>query len=335
MLAAIERAERGPARLDLAVRVGITTGEAVVRLGPAPADRGRGRGRGQHRLPAGGGGPGRRAWWWGRRPSGPPGGCSTTRSWPRSGSRARPSRCRCGGWRAPAAAPASRPSAGPGTPFVGRRGRAGPAQGPVRAGPVTDRTVRLVTVVGEPGVGKSRLRPRAGRLRRRPARAGHLAPGPLPALWRRDHLLGAGGDRQGPGRHPGVRPTGRGHGQAGRRPWPTCSPTRSERELAAGAAGPAARDRRPRRGQAPSGPSCSPPGGGSSRPSPPPARWSLVVEDLHWADQAMLEFLGAPGRALGRPAPAGRGHGPARAAGAPAGLGRRQTRRRPGSRWGR
>src|SRR5256885_11544646 len=37
-------------------------------------------------------------------------------------------------------------------------------------------------------------------------RSGHLAPGPLPALRRRDHLLGARGGRQGRGRDPRVRP---------------------------------------------------------------------------------------------------------------------------------
>ena len=40
---------------------------------------------------------------------------------------------------------------------------------------------------------------------RRQARARHLAPGPLPALRRGGHVLGALGDRQGAGRHPGFR----------------------------------------------------------------------------------------------------------------------------------
>ena len=43
------------------------------------------------------------------------------------------------------------------------------------------------------------------RLHRRAARAGALAPGPVPAVRRGRHVLGARRDRQGPGRHPGFR----------------------------------------------------------------------------------------------------------------------------------
>ena len=112
--------------------------------------------------------------------------------------------------------------------------------------------MQLVTVVGEPGVGKTRLVRELARLRRRPARAGRLARGPLPALRRGHHLLGAGGGRQGPGRHPGVRRPGDGRGQAGRRGRGRWSSDPLEREWLRGPAGPAARPgRRPGRGRTP------------------------------------------------------------------------------------
>ena len=84
--------------------------------------------------------------------------------------------------------------------------------------------------LGEPGVGKSRLVGELAGLRRRPAGAGHLAPGPLPALRRRDHLLGARRDRQGAGRHPGVRRPLGGWRPSWRRPWPAWLDDASERE---------------------------------------------------------------------------------------------------------
>ena len=61
---------------------------------------------------------------------------------------------------------------------------------------------QFVLIVGEPGIGKSRLVAELVRLDRRRARDDHLAPGPLPALRRGRHLLGARRDRQGAGRHP-------------------------------------------------------------------------------------------------------------------------------------
>ena len=67
------------------------------------------------------------------------------------------------------------------------------------------RSCQLVTIVGEPGVGKSRLCAELFALHRRAARPRPLAPGPLPALRGGDRLLGARGDRQGRVRHPRVR----------------------------------------------------------------------------------------------------------------------------------
>jgi class 3 adenylate cyclase len=67
------------------------------------------------------------------------------------------------------------------------------------------RSCQLVTIVGEPGVGKSRLVAELfGSLYDRPGLT-RWRQGPLPALRRGDRLLGARGDRQGGVRDPGVR----------------------------------------------------------------------------------------------------------------------------------
>ena len=314
--------------LDLAVRVASTPARrwscATV---PGPARRSPGTWstppRGSRRSPR------RAGSWWGRRPTGPPGGCSTTRSWPRSRSRARPTPVPIWRAEAPAAAPASsaRPRA--------RRPRSSAARPSSTcsegrsAGPsATGR--ELVTVVGEPGIGKSRLVFELAALRRRPPRAGRLAPGPLPALWRGMTFWALGEIVKAQAGILESDPPAEAAAKLGA-PWPPCSPTTARRRLAAGPAGarwsgsPAATP-----GGEP-GRSRSPPGGGSSRPSPPTGPLVLVVEDLHWADQAMLEFLEHLVELGGRRAPADRGHGPPGAARAPAGLGRRQPERRPRS----
>ena len=147
------------------------------------------------------------------------------------------------------------------------------------------RSVQLVTVVGEPGVGKSRLVRRAVRLPGDEAGADALAAGALPALWGGDHVLGAGGDRQGGGGDPRVRLGRGGGGEAGRGGLPggagaavvACSGCRRW-----------SGSRRPRRR---SGRSCSRPGGGSSKGWRRRGRRVLVFEDLHWADEALLAFL--------------------------------------------
>ena len=59
----------------------------------------------------------------------------------------------------------------------------------------SERSPRFALIVGEPGIGKSRLARRASPPPRRPAHPRHLAPGPLPALRLRGHLLGALRDR--------------------------------------------------------------------------------------------------------------------------------------------
>ena len=115
-------------------------------------------------------------------------------------------------------------------------------------------------------------------------RAGDVAAGPLPAVRRGHHVLGAGRDREGPRRDPGVRRPGRRR----RRSSTSCCPrARSEPGSASGCC------------------RCW-----ASRRRPPAEReelftaWRrflehvaerdptvLVFEDLHWADDAMLAFL--------------------------------------------
>ena len=77
------------------------------------------------------------------------------------------------------------------TPFIGREIDLALLKG------IFDKTVaadspQLVTVVGEPGLGKSRIVAELGRLRRCQARPHHLAAGTMPPLRGRHHLLGAG-----------------------------------------------------------------------------------------------------------------------------------------------
>ena len=123
---------------------------------------------------------------------------STTRSWSRRPSRARPSRYA---------------SSTPGRPRT-LRGRSDPdprhalrrsgdrpraAEGHLRQDGRAD-SPQLVTIVGEPGLGQEPDRRRARRLRRCPARARDLASGPLPPVRRGHHVLGARRDREGPRR---------------------------------------------------------------------------------------------------------------------------------------
>ena len=140
----------------------------------------------------------------------------SSRSWPR----ARPGRFPRGRRSRPAPASGS-------TSCSGRRRRSS-AAGP-RCDLLLDalrrcraeRAVQLVTLVGVPGIGKSRLvwelfaggRARAG-LR-------HVAPGPVAAVRRRRHLLGAGRDDQRPVRASSTPtpPTRRRPSSA--RPWRT------------------------------------------------------------------------------------------------------------------
>ena len=139
-----------------------------------------------------------------------------------------------------------------------------------------------MTVVGDPGVGKSRLVKEftAAHSRPRPDPAR-----PMPAVRRRHHVLAAGRGRPGGGRH-----RRRGPARRARSPRSPRSP------LPAGADG--RRDRRARRigdravaRPSSRSPSCSGAVAGCSR------RWRcdrpvvMVVDDIHWAEPTFLDFL--------------------------------------------
>ena len=110
-----------------------------------------------------------------------------------------------------------------------------------------ERTPQLLTLVGVPGIGKSRLVYELEPHRRGRSGAHHLASGSLPRLRRRDHAVGAGRDRQGAGRraragHSGggrseSPPVGRGHARRlGRRSLGRGTPPRPARPRRRGAA---------------------------------------------------------------------------------------------------
>ena len=77
-------------------------------------------------------------------------------------------------------------------------------------------SVQLVTVVGEPGIGKSRLVTELRERARRSSRSRDLATRALPALRRGNHFLGARRDREVRGRDPRVGRLARGQGEARR-----------------------------------------------------------------------------------------------------------------------
>ncbi len=77
-----------------------------------------------------------------------------------------------------------------------------------------EREPQLVTLVGVPGIGKSRLVTELLDAGRRDTRPDHLATGPLPALRRGRELLGARRDGEGAGGHPRDRLRGGGRGEA-------------------------------------------------------------------------------------------------------------------------
>ncbi len=89
------------------------------------------------------------------------------------------------------------------TPFIGREIDVALLKG-IFAKAVAAATPQMVTVVGEPGIGKTRL---VGELYQYIDDEPYLinvAPGSLPALRRGDHLLGARRDREGAGGDPRV-----------------------------------------------------------------------------------------------------------------------------------
>jgi class 3 adenylate cyclase/tetratricopeptide (TPR) repeat protein len=155
MLAAIEELNEARPSLDLAIRVGITTGEALVRLGPDQQTEGvvgdvvNTASRLEGVAPAGGVVVGEATFRATRRlfhyqelePVQVKGKADPVPVWRLEGARSRT------GVEAVRRA---------GTPFVGRQAELDLLKGLFEQ-TLTDRTVRLVTVVGEPGVGKSRF----------------------------------------------------------------------------------------------------------------------------------------------------------------------------------
>jgi class 3 adenylate cyclase/tetratricopeptide (TPR) repeat protein len=155
MLAAIEELNEARPTLDLAIRVGITTGEALVRLGPGQQTEGvvgdvvNTASRLEGVAPAGGVVVGEATFRATRRlfdyqelaPVKVKGKADPVPVWRLEGARSRT------GIEAVRRA---------GTPFVGRQAELDLLKGLFEQ-TLTDRTVRLVTVVGEPGVGKSRF----------------------------------------------------------------------------------------------------------------------------------------------------------------------------------
>ncbi len=195
--------EAAPER-PLAVRIGIDTGDAVVAVGPGPQVGERVTGEVRHaRGAAAGCRAGRRDR--GRRRDTARGegplrvrGARDGRLAPRVGAER--------GLALPSARSRTRRSS-----VAARRRR---CYGPRSAARPASPSVQLLTVVGEPGVGKSAPDPRVRRVPRRPARADPVAAGQVPPLRRRRRVLAASEMRQGRGRDPRVRPAGRGAAQA-------------------------------------------------------------------------------------------------------------------------
>ncbi len=215
ILEAIGELNETDADLGLQVRIGHQHGRGGGRA-RRPAGVGRGdrrRRRREHRIATAGRGAGRRRGGVGDRRTGRRSASSTTNRWSRSSSRARRSRCESIGRSALARASAATSRARTRRRSSGRELEKSLLIGTFERA-AQQRSCQLVTMVGEPGVGKSRLCAELLRHVDAPAGAGQMAAGPLPALRRRDRVLGAGGDRQGRVRHPRVGHAGGGGGEA-------------------------------------------------------------------------------------------------------------------------
>ena len=151
-------------------------------------------------------------------------------------SRARPSRCGSSIARAPRARLGVDLTRTHDGPYVGRDDRPRASSRALFDKTVATGSVQLVTVVGEPGIGKSRIVAELLAHAQATRRARDVAPGPLPAVRRRGHVLGAGRDRQGAGRDPRVGRPGRRRRQARRRRCPTAPNATWLRAAAAAAA---------------------------------------------------------------------------------------------------
>ena len=174
------------------------------------------------------------------------------------------------------------------TPLIGRDDDLALLQS-TYARTLRESSTQLVTITGEPGVGKTRLTNEFRRLGGRPAGARVLAPGAIAPLRRRHHVLGARRDRQGPGRNPGVGPARRCARQAG---------CRGRRGVGGQRRTGVAQEQPRRRSSAPAR------RGATATPETSFAAWTrflegvaaqrpliVVFEDLHWADEQLLGFV--------------------------------------------
>ena len=127
--------------------------------------------------------------------------------------------------------------------------------------------------------------------RRRRPRAHHLASGPLPRVRRRGHALGARRDRQGPGRDPRAGSPGRRGREDPRRGRGRLFRSRPTRPGSRRTSWPSSGSRARASSEGTAAARPSPPGGASSRRSAEQRPLVLVFEDLHWADESLLDFV--------------------------------------------
>ena len=199
-------------RRGIEVRIGVNTGEALVTLDARPeaGETMVGGRRRQHGRAAPVGGAGERH---PRRRADVPsdGARDRVRAMP-SRSRRRARRSRCGLARGSRAL-ADRGRPRPRRALVGRRREVDLLVDALDR-VIEERSSQLVTIVGVPGIGKSRLVLELYDAIERQPGADLVAPRPVPALRRGRHVLGARRDGQGPGRHPRGRRRGRGGPEA-------------------------------------------------------------------------------------------------------------------------
>ena len=268
----------------LQARFGVNTGEALVRLDVDPAS-GRGlphRRRREHRRPAR------------RRPLRP--GCrrrathrelhsrpvSSTRLLSPSTRRARPSLCLPGSVKAASRRTGLRTS-GESATAVRRPTAELQVLEEALESAQARRSAQYRTPRGRAGHRQEPARPRVRQRASTAPRPLRLAAGAVPCLRRGCHVLAPRRDPEGPRRHPRLR---RGRRRS-RRSWRRCCRRATTDPGSVSVSGRCSVSRLRR----PSGRRASPPGPSSSPPSHGIVPTVLVVEDPHWADEAMLAFL--------------------------------------------
>ncbi len=107
-------------------------------------------------------------------------------------------------WEAMRALGPIRPTREPRALFVGRENELAVLKDTF-ASAIRDSSIQLVTLVGVPGIGKSRLVHELFRRRRARRHGRHMAPGSLAAVWGRSHVVGAWRNREDSREHPRER----------------------------------------------------------------------------------------------------------------------------------